>query len=180
MCRKIGVFLSSRTNLPAPYRQAAEEGGGWIGCTGRTLVYGGARKGLMEVLARAVKESGGRVYGVVPQIIEERGQVSDVPDVLFRTADLNDRKAVMVRESDALLVLPGGIGTLDEAFTVLAAGLIGIARKPLVFYNVGGCWDALLAMLAGMQAQGLVDDGGEPLWRVATTVDELERCFGGR
>lgn len=175
--QKIGVFLSSKESLPATYVQAARDVGGWIGRTGRTLVYGGARKGLMETLAQAVKQGGGRVYGVVPDIIEQRGQASDVPDVVFRTADLNDRKAVMVRESDVLLALPGGIGTLDEAFTVLAADLIGTEHKPLVFYNAGGCWDALLALLSRLEADGLVGAGGAPLWHVAATVGELEACL---
>lgn len=177
MSRKIGVFLSSRTDVPEAYRRAVEEVGAWIGRTGRTLVYGGARKGLMEVLARTAKDNGARVYGVVPQIIEDRGFVSDVPDVVFRTADLNDRKAVMVRESDAMVALPGGIGTLDEVFTVLAADLIGTEHKPLVLYNAGGCWDPLLALLSRLQADGLIATDGEPLWRVARSVDELERCL---
>ena len=73
MAQKIGVYLSSKDNLPASYVEAARQVGHLIGSTGRTLVYGGARKGLMEVLAQSVKASGGRVYGMVPEIIEQNG-----------------------------------------------------------------------------------------------------------
>ena len=154
--QKIGVYLSSKENLPENYVQAAREVGELIGKTGRILIYGGARKGLMEVLAQSVKQHGGRVYGMVPEIIEKRGLVSDAIDVTFRCVDLSDRKMMMNRESDVLVALPGGIGTLDEVFTVMANTVIGIRHQPVVFYNVDGCWDALLAALDNLFEQGLV------------------------
>ena len=113
MKTRIAVFLSSRSDIPAAYLPAAREVGEWIGRTGRTLVYGGARKGLMEVLAQSVTQHGGRVFGMVPDVIVERGLESEAIDVTFRCADLSDRKDMMNRESDVLLALPGGIGTLD-------------------------------------------------------------------
>ena len=112
MNQKIGVYLSSKSGLPASYEQAARELGEWIGRTGRVLVYGGARKGLMEVLAQGVKRCGGRVYGMVPDIIVERGLQSGAVDVTFRCVDLSDRKEMMNRESDVLVALPGGLLSL--------------------------------------------------------------------
>lgn len=178
MMQKVGVYLSSKDNLPASYVNAAREVGALIGRTGRTLVYGGARKGLMEVLAQSVKANGGRVYGMVPEIIEQRRLVSDAIDVTFRCVDLNDRKAMMNRESDILVALPGGIGTLDEAFTVMANTVIGIRRQPVVFYNVDGCWDALLAALDNLFAQGLVSGTPTDYYSVATNINELEQLLG--
>lgn len=172
---RIGVFLSSRGNVPAAYRQAAEDVGRWIGSTGRTLVYGGSRKGLMEVLASSVKESGGRVLGVLPQIVIDRQLESGCIDVAFYCADLNDRKAILMRESDILLALPGGIGTLDEIFTVLAATAIGTERKRVVLYNVDGCWDTLLRLLDELHAQGLTSAPARRKVEVASSVEELER-----
>lgn len=172
--QKIGVFLSSKSDLPESYVQAAREVGALIGRTGRTLVYGGARKGLMEVLAQSVKANGGRVYGVVPDIIVDRGLVSDTLDVTFRCVDLSDRKAMMNRESEVLVALPGGIGTLDEVFTVMANAVIGISRQPVVFYNVDGCWDAVLAALTNLFEQGLVSGEPADYYSVATNIAELE------
>lgn len=175
--RKIGVYLSSKDNLPESYVKAAREVGELIGRTGRTLVYGGARKGLMEVLAQNVKLHGGRVYGMVPDIIVERGLESEAVDVTFRCAALSDRKDMMNRESDVLVALPGGIGTLDEVFTVLANTGIGIRRQPLVFYNVDGCWNALLAALDDLFRQGLISGKPDDYYLVAATIEELERLL---
>ena len=174
MAQKIGVFLSSKDNLPASYEAATIAVGELIGRTHRTLVYGGARKGLMEILAQAVKRSGGRVYGMVPDIIVERGLVSEAIDVTFRCVDLNDRKAMMNRESDILVALPGGIGTLDEAFTVMANTVIGIRKQPVVFFNVEHCWDALLHGLEDLFRQGLVTGKTEDYYEVANSIQELE------
>ena len=171
--QKIGVYLSSKENLPENYVQAAREVGELIGKTGRILIYGGARKGLMEVLAQSVKQHGGRVYGMVPEIIEKRGLVSDAIDVTFRCVDLSDRKMMMNRESDVLVALPGGIGTLDEVFTVMANTVIGIRHQPVVFYDVDGCWDALLAALDNLFEQGLVSGSPSDNYSVAHNTQEL-------
>lgn len=175
--QKVGVYLSSKDNLPESYVRAAREVGELIGRTGRTLVYGGARKGLMEVLAQSVKQHGGRVFGMVPDVIVERGLESKAIDVTFRCADLSDRKDMMNRESDVLLALPGGIGTLDEVFTVLANTCIGIRRQPLVFFNVDGCWNALLAALDDLFRQGLISGRPEDFYQVASNIDELEQLL---
>lgn len=169
---KIGVFLSSKSGLPESYVAAARQVGELIGSTGRTLVYGGSASGLMEVLARSVKRSGGRVFGMVPDILARRGKESACIDVTFRCAALDDRKAAMIRESDVLVALPGGIGTLDEVFTVLANAVIGIERKPVIFLNVDDCWGGLFAAIDGLREKGLVS-GDASLYKVATNVDEL-------
>ena len=175
--RKIGVYLSSKDNLPESYVRAAREVGELIGRTGRARVCGGARKGLMEVRAQSVKQHGGRVFGMVPDVIVERGLESEAIDVTFRGADLGDRKDMMNRESDVLLALPGGIGTLDEVFTVLANTCIGIRRQPLVFFNVDGCWNALLAALDDLFRQGLISGRPEDFYQVASNIDELEQLL---
>ena len=175
--QKVGVYLSSKDNLPESYVRAAREVGELIGRTGRTLVYGGARKGLMEVLAQSVKQHGGRVFGMVPDVIVERDLESEAIDVTFRCADLSDRKDMMNRESDVLLALPGGIGTLDEVFTVLANTCIGIRRQPLVFFNVDGCWNALLAALDDLFRQGLISGKPDDYYLVAANIEELERLL---
>lgn len=173
MKQKIAVYLSSKDNLPASYVEAARAVGRLIGSTKRTLVYGGARKGLMEVLAQSTKESGGRVYGMVPDIIVERGWVSDHIDVTFRCADLTDRKAMMMRESDIAVALPGGIGTLDEVFSVMANAVIGIERQPVVFYNVDGCWDTLVSALADLFSKNLISGQPGDYYRVVSSQEEL-------
>lgn len=171
---RIGVFLSSKTNLPESYHAAVQEVGRWIGQTKRTMVYGGSACGLMEEIARSVKQSGGRVFGVIPQIICDRGLVSDNIDISFFCADLGDRKNTMMRESEMFVALPGGIGTLDEVMTVIATGTIGIGHKTVALYNVDGCWDALLAYLNDSISRGLTDKAVMDYIKVVNTTQELE------
>lgn len=171
---RIGVFLSSKTELPAAYAEAAAVVGAWMGRSGHTLVYGGARKGQMEVLAQAVKREGGRVIGVVPQVLVERNLVSHCVDVPLHCADLSERKAIMMRESEVFLILPGGIGTLDELFTVLAVNTLYAERRRVVLFNAGGCWDALLGLLDGLHAVGLVELSARETVDVVADVAALE------
>lgn len=177
---KVGVYLSAREGLPESYTAAAREVGELIGSTGRTLVYGGSRCGLMEILAQGVKRTGGRVYGMVPDIIAERGLVSEAVDVTFRCADLTDRKAAMERESDIFVALPGGLGTLDEIFSVLGNACIGIRRKPVVFYNAGRCWDKLLTALDALHAAGLIVESPSTYYKVVDNVTALRAVLDGK
>ena len=130
--------------------------------------------GLMECICRAVKEGGGTVMGVVPTKLEEKGRVSDRLDVTFHTVNLSDRKDVILRESDILVALPGGVGTLDEVFHVVAAATIGYHSKRVVLYNIDGFWNGLLAVLNQMEAQGFIRRPLDNFLSVANTFDELK------
>ena len=124
-----------------------------MGAHGKVLVYGGANSGIMERLAQGAKETGGHVVGVVPSILESRRRVSRWVDEVVPCNDLNERKALMVEQSDILVALPGGVGTLDEIFTVLAAHSIGYHHKKVIVYNEDGFWDTLLQMLDEMDSR---------------------------
>jgi uncharacterized protein (TIGR00730 family) len=115
---KIGIFCSASGSIDPIYFDAAHQIGEWMGKNGKTLIYGGANLGLMECVAKAVKENGGHVIGVVPSKLEENGKVSTYPDEIIATHDLSDRKDIILQQSDVLVALPGGIGTLDEGFHV--------------------------------------------------------------
>lgn len=171
----IGVFLSSKTQVADEIRLSVVEFGRWLGQKRKTLVYGGSSCGMIEELARTVKENGGRVYGVVPQRLYEKDLVSDMIDVEFRCADLTDRKAIMMRESDAFVVFPGGIGTLDELFTVVAARTFKMHSKPLFLYNLQGFWSPLLDMLGRIEQENMVDSDTIRSIQVFHSLDELER-----
>ena len=107
---KIGIFCSACEQISPRYFECTRELGVWMATEGKTLVYGGADMGLMECIAHTVKEHGGKVVGVVPTKLEEKGRVSDLLDVTFHTVNLSDRKDVILQESDILVALPGGVG----------------------------------------------------------------------
>ncbi len=171
---KIGIFCSACEQIAPQYVEYTQRLGAWMGRHGKTLVYGGADMGLMECVARAVKEQGGYVIGVVPDKLEERGRVSALPDKILHTDTLSRRKDVIVRESDILVALPGGVGTLDEVFHVVAAATIGYHRKQVVLYNIGGFWNPLLALLDKMQEGGFIRKPLKDFLVVADSPEEIE------
>lgn len=174
---KIGIFCSASENIDKMYFDAAYQVGKWMGNTGKTLVYGGANLGLMECVARAVKEHGGKVIGVVPAILEENGKVSTLPDEIIRTHNLSDRKDVIVAESEVLVALPGGVGTLDEIFHVIAAASIGYHHKKVIFYNEEGFYNKLLEVLEDLQEKGFARHPLSTYYNIANTLEELKEVI---
>lgn len=168
----ICVFCSANDVAPQ-YVEAAEKLGRWLGREGHTLVYGGANLGLMEAVARAAHEAGATVVGVVPAILEKTGRASDHIDVRVLCDSLDDRKAIMVERSDLFVALPGGVGTLDEIFTVVAAASIGYHHKRVVLLNIDGFWDSLLAMLDDLQSKGVLRPGLKETLTVVTEVEKV-------
>ena len=171
---KIGVFCSASDKIDDIYFEKARELGAWMGRQGKTLVYGGSNQGLMECLAKAVKENGGRVFGVVPTKLEENGRVSKLLDVTFHTCNLSDRKDIMTEKSDVLVALPGGVGTLDEVFHVIAAASIGYHHKKVIFYNEYGFYNELLKALKTLEEKGFARQPFSTYYEIANTPDELK------
>ena len=170
---RIGIFCSAADDIETVYFEMARELGTWIGQNKKTLVYGGANIGLMECVAQAAKKQGAFIMGVVPTKLEERGAVSDLLDVTFRVDNLSERKDAMLRESDVLVALPGGVGTLDEVFHVMASASIGYHSKKVIFYNVNGFWNELLAFLNRLREQHFARRPWENFYLVANNLEEL-------
>ena len=153
---EIAVFCSANNNIDPDYFHLTETLGRWIGENGHTLVYGGGNSGLMECIGKAVHESGGRTIGVIPRIMEEGRKMSDYVDVEIPCEDLTDRKAIMMERADVFYALPGGVGTLDEVFTIIASNTIGYHQKKLVLYNMKGFWNSLIALLDDLQQHNMI------------------------
>ena len=171
---KIGIFCSASENIDKMYFESARQIGEWMGQKGKTLIYGGASLGLMECVARAVKENGGKVIGVVPAKLEENGKVSILLDEEIHTRNLSDRKDIITEKSEVLVALPGGVGTLDEIFHVIAAASIGYHRKKVIFYNEYGIYDELLKALHTLEDKGFARQPFSTYYEVANTLNELK------
>lgn len=176
---KIGVFCSSSNKLDPIYYEEAARLGKWIGTHKKTLVYGGARCGLMEAIAASVKSSGGKVVGVVPQILIDNNRVSSNIDEQIVTQDLNDRKQKLVEQSDIIIAMPGSVGTLDEIFTVMAANSIGIHDKKVIIWNINGFWSGLFDMLEKMSQTGVVTKPYDQVMIRVNILEEITRIIGG-
>ena len=178
MNSNIGIFCASSDRMEQVYYDEAARLGAWIGQQGRTLVYGGANCGLMETLARSVHEAGGRVLGVVPQILVDNNRVSRFIDETVLTSDLNQRKQGIIDRSDIIITLPGSVGTLDEVFTVLAANTIGIHSKKVLFWNINGFWDELFQLFWALKKKNVINKPLEDYVLVADTFDEVISQIG--
>lgn len=146
---KIVVYCSSQEGLDEKYRLLARDLGTWIGQQGHTLLYGGSNAGLMHITAVAVNEAGGHIVGVIPEMFRHR--IDPVCDEVVYTANLGDRKQYMIEHGDVFVVMPGGIGTLDEWMSTLAVMTIGNDDpRPIVVANIDGLYDATIQQLADM------------------------------
>ncbi len=173
----IGVFCSANEHIDPDFFAMAQELGEWIASEGHTLVFGGTNMGLMECIAKATHTNKGQVIGVVPTMVEKHGKISDYNDVEIRCENLSDRKDLMLDHSDVLIAMPGGIGTLDEIFTVAASHTIGYHRKKVILYNMKGFWNKLIETLDDLQEKGFVRGDYHDYIAVANSLEEIKESI---
>ena len=176
---KICVFCSANEQIAPEFFAAAEELGQWIATSGHTLVYGGVNQGLMEQVARAAHHGGARTIGVIPSMVEKSGRISQFVDVEILCDNLTDRKQMMMDQGDVFVALPGGIGTLDEVFTMAASATIGYHHKTLVLYNVRGFWNPLVSMLNQLAASGMMRNPWSTIIKIVDTPKMLGEVLRG-
>ena len=174
---KICVFCSANNKIAPEFFTLTEELGKWAAENGHTIVYGGVNLGLMECLAKATKGAGGHTIGVVPMKVEESGRMSDYVDVEIPCDNLTDRKQLMMDQSDVFIALPGGLGTLDEVFTVAASATIGYHQKLVILYNMKGFWNPLIALLDDLQAKGMIRGEWQQYIKTADSLEEISRLI---
>ena len=151
--KSICVFCGSSQAVEDSYKSVATELGREIGKRGADLVYGGASIGLMGCVARGVHEEKGKVIGILPEFFRKKDIEYLDADELIVTKDMRERKAKMDERSDAFIVLPGGIGTLEETMEILSMRQLKLTNKPLVFISTGGFYDKLNETFASMIEQ---------------------------
>jgi hypothetical protein len=165
------VFASANDALPAVLRDAAEAAGAGIARLGHTLVYGGSSRGLMGAAARGAVAAGGRVVGVMPRHLAGRERAAiDIAEIHL-VDTLSERKQRMGDLADLFLVLPGGVGTLDEALEMITWYDVGLSRKPVLFVDVDGFWQGFAAMMAGLRGRGVLRPDIDGAWRMLPDID---------
>jgi len=187
--RRCCVFCGSRFGTRPVYRRAAKDAAEELVRHGLDVVYGGGHVGLMGTVADAALAAGGEVVGIIPRALDEREVSHHGITELHLVDSMFERKQLMARMSSSYLILPGGIGTLDELFEVMTATQLGFDPKPIALYNVEGYFDGLLAMLERMNEEqflgqnwrGLVSAGDhlEPLVEHLAAETRLEPMAAG-
>lgn len=170
----ICIFCGARPGKNPGHVQLARDMGQTIARRGWRLVYGAGDVGLMGEVARSAQAAGAKSLGVIPTHLlgAERGKRDLTTFVI--TEDMHERKKVMFMNSDAIVVLPGGAGSLDEFFEVLTWAQIGLHKKPIFLLNSQDYWQPLLALLDHIVAEGFADASMLSLFRVVPDVAAAE------
>ncbi len=151
--KSLCVYCGSRAGDDPSFADAARFIGKEAARRGWRIVYGGGKLGLMGTTAGAARDAGGKVFGVIPDfLVDMEGVLPGVDHVVVKT--MHERKMMMFEESDAILTLPGGIGTLEEVIETLSWARLALHRKPIVFLNVDGFWTPLKALFEHIVDRG--------------------------
>jgi uncharacterized protein (TIGR00730 family) len=170
---RICVFCGASAGASAAYVEQAHALGAELGRRGLGLVYGAGGVGVMGAVSDGALSTGGEVIGVIPQALMDReyGRL-DLSDLRV-VATMHERKAIMHELADAFIVLPGGLGTLEEMFETLTWSQLGLQHKPLVVLNIGGYYSPLRNLLRHAVTEGFMTAADQALVRFADTVAEI-------
>ena len=180
MPHSVCVFCGARPGVDPAMMQAAPDTGAMLARRGWRLVYGAGDIGLMGAVARSVQAAGGKTFGVIPTHLMTAEIARTELDTLVVTETMHERKKVMFANSDAVVVLPGGAGTLDEFFEVVTWAQIGLHTKPIMLLNVAGYWDPLLALIDAVIERGFAAPSLRGLFEVVEDCATLETALAGR
>lgn len=169
--KSVCLFCGSSDQSDPAYTTAAQAFGAQTAAAGWRLVYGGGGVGLMGASARAAHAAGGRVLGVMPGFLRSRERLFDDVETLVVTS-MHERKTIMYDESDAFVVAPGGVGTLEEVIEVLSWKRLDLHHKPVIFLNINGFWDTLLAAIETGIEQKMTPETFRKAYSVVNTVEE--------
>ncbi|MEM9317378.1 MAG: TIGR00730 family Rossman fold protein [Pseudomonadota bacterium] len=168
------VFCGSRSGDDPAFVAAAQALGAGLATGGFRLVYGAGDVGLMGEVARAAQNAGGDTFGVIPTHLMDLEVGKHDLSRLVVTETMHERKKVMVMNADAIALLPGGAGSLDEFWEVLTWAQLGLHAKPIYVINVDGFWDPLLALLDHVIARGFADGS---LRKLMAVVPDANACL---
>jgi uncharacterized protein (TIGR00730 family) len=170
--KSVCVFCGSREGSKPEYKLAAIELGKLLSEVKFRLVYGGGNLGLMGALASSAQQNNCEILGIIPQHLMEREVGKTNLKNLIITKNMHERKNLMYNESDAIMILPGGVGTLDEFFEIITWGQLGLHKKYIFLLNIDGFWSPLLNLLAHQVNHGFMDKSINNLFSVVATPRE--------
>ena len=166
------VFCASSANIDTRYLEAAHKLGGLLAHNGWRCVNGGGAVGLMGAVTDGALDADGEVTGVIPKFMVDKGWCYDRLEDVIVTADMHQRKHMMSDMADAVIALPGGVGTLEELLETLTWRQLGLVKVPVIILNTLGYYDGLLEMLRHAIDEGFMKPSHGKLWEVAATPEE--------
>lgn len=181
----VSVYCSSSNTVHQDYFRAARDIGTAIARASRVLIYGGGKVGLMGETARAARAANGRVVGIITQTLIDAEQMDPENHEVVVVETMRERKRLLEQRADAMIVLPGGLGTLEEFFEVLVGRLLGEHHKPIIIFNPrdpdaqdhAGFYDPMLSMIDHMIAGRFAKPGVRTLFTVCKSAAEVAEAL---
>ena len=171
--KSIAVYCAASASLDEKYKLLAQEMGQEIAKHKKRLVYGGGNTGLMKEVSHGCHDAGGHVLGISTEHLKDLELINhDVTEVRIAEG-MQPRKMQMFLEADAFIILPGGLGTLEELFEVLTWKQIGLHTKPIVFINFHGFWDPIFKLIEHLVAERATPHNTKDLYQVVSTPDAV-------
>ncbi len=170
--KSVCLFCGSSSAADPAFLEAAASFGRLLAREKVRLVYGGGGVGLMGAAAKACHQAGGRVLGVMPDFLRTREVLYDDVETIV-VQNMHQRKALFLQESDAFVVMPGGVGTLEEIVEVLSWRRLDLHRKPIVFVNLKGFWDRYYDLMAHTVEQRFTPSWVPDTWRSVDRVEDV-------
>ena len=170
--KSVCVFCGSRDGSNALFKKASFELGTLLANENLKLVYGGGNIGLMGALASSAQSNNCNILGVIPEHLMKKEVGKTDLKKLTVTKNMHNRKSLMYKEADAFIILPGGIGTLDEFFEVLTWSQLKIHKKPILLLNIDGFWNPMIDLINHQINFGFVDKSIENLFITVKTPSE--------
>jgi len=167
------VFCGARPGKSPKFTEIAREFGQRLADENMRLVYGAGDVGIMGEVARTVQAAGGETFGVIPQHLEQAEVGKSDLSTYVVTETMHERKKVMFMNADAVVLLPGGAGSLDEFFEVLTWAQLDLHAKPILVMNAEGYWDPLIALIDHVIAQEFADKSIKTLFKTETSIEDL-------
>ena len=171
--KSLCVYCGSSMNVDEDFKQAAKKMGEILAQNNIRLVYGGGKAGLMGIIADAVMQNGGEAIGIIPSHISDREIQHKGLTELHVVDTMHVRKQMMVDNSDAFLIMPGGIGTLDETCEIMTWRQLGIHDKPIVVADLKGYWKPFVNMIDNIISEGFMREDDKKIITIVDTIDDV-------
>ncbi|MBT3423163.1 MAG: TIGR00730 family Rossman fold protein [Bacteroidetes bacterium] len=169
----ICLFASSSKHIDQKYFDTAAELGNLIGQSGHTLIHGGGKEGLMGKVADHVQLNKGKVIGVIPEKLNQKGIVRENDEETIVTKTMAERKAIMFEMADLFIALPGGFGTLEELLEIITLNQLAYLKKKVIIFNTHGYYDLLIQFFEQIVNFKFSDSSSHELFTIANSLDEL-------
>ncbi|HUK08629.1 MAG TPA: TIGR00730 family Rossman fold protein [Stellaceae bacterium] len=170
---RVCVYCGSSGRVAEIYRSAATRTGMLLARAGIEVIYGGGRIGLMGLVADAALSAGGRVTGIIPGFLHDRELGHTGISELIVAESMHERKQRMFELADAFVILPGGLGTLDEAFECITWRQLGLHDRPIVLVDIGGYWQPLMRLIDRVVETGFAPRATHDFFKLVLTPEEM-------